>query len=54
MPVAAVGFYLMGVEQSKRNVEFYLQLANGSYVDASSEVTKGPRVVFNSQPVFWI
>ena len=42
MPVAAVGFYLMGVEQSKRDVEFYLQLANGSYVDASSEVTKGP------------
>ena len=38
--MAAVGFYLMGVNKLCQVI--YLEVANGSDVDASSEVTKGP------------
>jgi len=42
-PVAGVGFYVMGLELEKRDVQFIIHLANGSYVDGSSELIKGPR-----------
>ena len=37
-PVAAVGFYLMGVEETKRDIELNIYLSDGSVVDASADI----------------
>ena len=41
-PVAAVGFYLMGVEETKRDIELKIYLSDGSVVDASADILAGP------------
>ena len=41
-PVAAVGFYLMGIEETKRDIELNIYLSDGSVVDASADILAGP------------
>jgi len=44
-PVPAMGFNLGGIENGKREINLYIEYANGTIIDRSADIQKGPAQV---------